>query len=59
MGSGVPSIERAEPPNLQVVRHIREQIRSGHLAEAEGDTVPSARQIAADWNVALATEPRL
>ncbi|WP_028935340.1 GntR family transcriptional regulator [Pseudonocardia spinosispora] len=49
----MPSIERAEPPYLQVVRHIREEIRSGRLTE--GDVVPSARQIAAEWNVALAT----
>lgn len=49
----MPSIERQEPPYLQVVRHIREQILSGHLAE--GDTVPSARQITRDWQVAMAT----
>jgi DNA-binding GntR family transcriptional regulator len=49
----VPEIERTEPPYLQVVRHIRDQIVSGHLAD--GDTVPSARQLAADWVIALAT----
>jgi DNA-binding GntR family transcriptional regulator len=38
---------------MQVVRHIREEIVSGRLNE--GDAVPSARQIAADWSVALAT----
>lgn len=49
----MPEIERTEPPYLQVVRHIRDQIVSGRLAD--GDTVPSARQLAADWGVALAT----
>ncbi|WP_028922978.1 GntR family transcriptional regulator [Pseudonocardia acaciae] len=49
----MPSIERTEPPYLQIVRHIREEILSGRLAE--GDRVPSARQIVADWDVALAT----
>lgn len=49
----MPSIERPEPPYLQVVRHIREQILSGQLPA--GSTVPSARQITRDWNVAMAT----
>lgn len=49
----MPRIERQEPPYLQVVRHIREQIISGQLKE--GDAIPSARQIAQDWEVALAT----
>lgn len=49
----MPKIERPEPPYLQVVSHIRGLITSGQLAE--GDTVPSARQIAASFNVAHAT----
>lgn len=49
----MPSIERPEPPYLQVVRHIREQILSGQLPE--GSAVPSARQITRDWDVAMAT----
>lgn len=49
----MPSIERQEPPYLQVVRHIREQIISGQLSD--GDVVPSARQITRDWDVAIAT----
>lgn len=49
----MPSIQREEPPYLQVARHIREQILSGELTE--GDPVPSARQITRDWNVAMAT----
>jgi DNA-binding GntR family transcriptional regulator len=38
---------------MQVVRHIRDEVLSGRLAQ--GDLVPSARQIAADWHIALAT----
>lgn len=49
----MPVVERPEPPYLQVVRHIREQITAGELTE--GDLVPSARKLAADWGVALAT----
>ena len=49
----MPNIDRPEPPYLQVVRNIRDGIVSGRLAA--GDTVPSARQIAADWSIALAT----
>lgn len=49
----MPSIERQEPPYLQVVRHIRDQIISGQLSE--GDVVPSARRIAQEWDVAMAT----
>ncbi|GAA3889991.1 GntR family transcriptional regulator [Saccharothrix violaceirubra] len=49
----MPSIERAEPPYLQVVRHIREQIQSGALKD--GDLIPSAREISRTWGVASAT----
>lgn len=49
----MPSIERPEPAYLQVVRHIRDQIASGQLAD--GDPVPSARQITREWGVAMAT----
>ncbi|ANY07613.1 GntR family transcriptional regulator [Pseudonocardia sp. HH130630-07] len=45
--------DRPEPPYLRVVRRIRDDVLSGRLAE--GDLVPSARQIAADWEIALAT----
>ncbi|GAA2665181.1 MULTISPECIES: GntR family transcriptional regulator [Actinosynnema] len=49
----MPTIERSEPPYLQVARHFREQIVAGQLKD--GDPVPSAREIARIWNVALAT----
>ncbi|RAS58892.1 GntR family transcriptional regulator [Lentzea atacamensis] len=53
----MPSIERPEPPYLQVVRHIREQIKSGQLKD--GDRVPSTREIATTWNVAMATATKV
>lgn len=42
---------------MQVVNHIRGQIQAGVLKE--GDTVPSARQIAKDWSIALATATKV
>ena len=48
-----PSLERPDPPFLQIAAHIREQILSGELRE--GDTVPSSRQICEQWRVAIAT----
>lgn len=49
----MPTIDRSEPPYLQVARHFRDQITSGQLAD--GDTIASARQIAREWDVSLAT----
>jgi DNA-binding GntR family transcriptional regulator len=49
----VPTIERPEPPYLQVARHFREQIKAGQLKD--GDALPSAREIARTWGLALAT----
>lgn len=40
----MPEITRAEPPYLQIARHLRDRITSGQLAE--GDLVPSARKLA-------------
>lgn len=48
-----PQIERPDPPYVQVVNHIRSQITAGELKE--GETIPSARQLAADWSISLAT----
>ncbi|HEX3781001.1 MAG TPA: GntR family transcriptional regulator [Pseudonocardiaceae bacterium] len=50
-------IDRPDPPYLQIARQIREQILSGELAD--GDPVPSARQITRDWNVAIATAAKV
>ena len=44
-----PTVDRPEPPYLQIVKRIREQIRSGELRD--GDMVPSTRKLAAEWNV--------
>ncbi|MGD3105204.1 TetR/AcrR family transcriptional regulator C-terminal domain-containing protein [Streptomyces sp. YGL11-2] len=41
------------PPYLRVAAEIRRRITAGELAP--GDRVPSTRQIAKEWNVALAT----
>ncbi|KPC64699.1 TetR/AcrR family transcriptional regulator C-terminal domain-containing protein [Streptomyces chattanoogensis] len=42
-----------DPPYLRIVAVIRRRIADGELAP--GDRVPSTRQIAAEWGVALAT----
>ncbi|MFF3002103.1 TetR/AcrR family transcriptional regulator C-terminal domain-containing protein [Kitasatospora sp. NPDC057940] len=42
-----------DPPYLRIVAAIRRRIAHGELAP--GDRVPSTRQIAAEWGVALAT----
>ncbi|GAA4575002.1 GntR family transcriptional regulator [Planotetraspora kaengkrachanensis] len=43
----------AEPPYQRIVADIRRRIEDGRLAP--GDRVPSTRQIAGEWGVALAT----
>lgn len=53
----MPTIERPDPPYQQVVRQIRDQITRGELVE--GDTIPSARQIANDYGLALATAAKV
>jgi DNA-binding GntR family transcriptional regulator len=53
----VPAVDRPEHPYLQVARHIRSQILAGELKD--GDHVPSARQIARDWDVAMATAAKV
>jgi DNA-binding GntR family transcriptional regulator len=49
----LPAVDRPEPPYLQIAGSIRDEIVSGRLKE--GDTVPSAREISKNWNVAMAT----
>ncbi|MFH8405601.1 GntR family transcriptional regulator [Streptomyces sp. NPDC018019] len=53
----MPEIERSLPPYKQVLTYLREQIISGELAE--GDTVPSERQLAADWGISRATATKV
>ena len=48
-----PTVDRPEPPYLQIVKRISEQIRSGELRD--GDMVPSTRKLAAGWNVSWPT----
>lgn len=48
-----PAVRRTDPPYLQIVEHIRRQIRSGQLRD--GDLVPSTRQLARDWQVSVPT----
>lgn len=48
-----PTVDRPEPPYLQIVDHLRQQIRSGQLRD--GDLVPSVRQLARDWQVSPPT----
>ena len=47
-----PEIDRT-PPYLQVVRSLRDRIVSGELAD--GDRIPSVRQLADDWQISQAT----
>jgi DNA-binding GntR family transcriptional regulator len=52
-----PTLNRPDPPYLQIVKHIRQQIMSGELRE--GDRVPTGRQIAEQWGVAIATATKV
>jgi DNA-binding GntR family transcriptional regulator len=53
----LPTLDRPEPPYLQIAGRIRADIVSGKLSE--GDTVPSAREIARTWGVAMATATKV
>ncbi|MEE6263304.1 GntR family transcriptional regulator [Plantactinospora sonchi] len=46
----------ADPPYRRIVADLRRRIATGELAP--GDRVPSTRQIATEWGVALATATR-
>lgn len=52
-----PTVHRPEPPYIQVVGHIRDQIMSGQLRD--GDMIPSARKIAQEWQISLATATKV
>lgn len=49
----MPDLDRPDPPYLQIAHLIKEKITSGELAE--GEPVPSARQICSDYGVAMST----
>ncbi|ADJ43986.1 GntR family transcriptional regulator [Amycolatopsis mediterranei S699] len=53
----MPTLDRPEPPYLQIAGRIRDDILSGRLQE--GDAVPSAREIARTWAVAMATATKV
>ncbi len=46
-------VTKIDPPYLRIVAEIRRRIADGELVP--GDRVPSTRQLAREWNVALAT----
>jgi AcrR family transcriptional regulator len=46
-------MSRPEPPYRRIVAEVRRRIASGELRS--GDPVPSARRIAREWSVAIAT----
>lgn len=50
-------IQRSEPPYAQVAAHVRGQIQSGELQP--GDMVPSARKLAEQWRISLATATKV
>ena len=52
-----PEVARPLPPYLQIADDIAARIRSGEIAE--GGSIPSARQIAATWGVAIATASKV
>ncbi|GAA0966132.1 GntR family transcriptional regulator [Acrocarpospora macrocephala] len=52
-----PKIQRQEPIYVQVINHIRGEIQSGAIKD--GQAIPSARQIAKDWGIALATATKV
>jgi GntR family transcriptional regulator len=53
----VPKIERAIPPYMQVIAHIRGQIEAGELNP--GDLIPSDRQLAAEYGISRATAQKV
>lgn len=49
----MPQIKSVEPPYMQVVRHISEQIVRGELSP--GDKIPSERELREEWSISKAT----
>ncbi len=52
----MPEIRRNEPPYLQIANHYRHLIVTGELSS--GARLPALREIASEWQVALATAGR-
>jgi hypothetical protein len=53
----LPKLPRPVPPYEQIASHFRGLIRNGQLAD--GDRLPSARQLVEEWGVALATAAKV
>lgn len=49
----MPEIRSVDPPYMQVVRHISEQIVKGELTP--GDKIPSERELREQWGISKAT----
>lgn len=49
----MPKIRSVDPPYMQVVRHISEQIVKGELVP--GDKIPSERELRDEWGISKAT----
>src|SRR6266566_9807099 len=57
MVKGTAELERPVPLYMQVVRQLRAQIASGELAE--GDRIPSQREMMARWHISMQTASKV
>ncbi|HLN66476.1 MAG TPA: GntR family transcriptional regulator [Streptosporangiaceae bacterium] len=57
MSSGVTELDRPVPLYMQVVRQLRAQIAAGDLAE--GDRLPSQREMMARWRISMQTASKV
>lgn len=57
MGNGVTELERPVPLYMQVVRQLRARIASGELAD--GDRLPSQREMMASWHISMQTASKV
>src|SRR6266571_4629291 len=57
MVKGTAELERPVPLYMQVVRQLRARIASGELAE--GDRIPSQREMMAHWRISMQTASKV
>jgi GntR family transcriptional regulator len=57
MSTGVTELDRPVPLYMQVVRQLRAQIAAGDLAE--GDRLPSQREMMARWHISMQTASKV
>src|SRR5215472_16945398 len=57
MVKGTAELQRPVPLYMQVVRQLRAQIASGELAE--GDRIPSQREIMQHWRISMQTASKV